>query len=43
MKFHHGAPDCFTCSKRVGYDLPFTMACFMAGHLGSHHMVGEEE
>lgn len=43
MKFHHGAPDCLTCFKIYGYDIPYSMSCFMLGHKGSHHVGGEEE
>jgi len=41
--FVYGAPDCFDCFKEYGYDRPFTMACFMAGHKGTHHIIQEEE
>jgi hypothetical protein len=35
--------DCLDCFKEYGYDRPFTMACFIHGHKGTHHFLMEEE
>jgi len=41
--FTPGAPDCFDCFKVYGTDMPYSMACFLAGHKGTHHLILEEE